>query len=86
LRFQQAKLACIFSVIASEAKQSTSQRRQIKDGLLRCARNDDGGYLRHTFAISPRVRASFDQPVCPERSEGAGNAGRSMRPQPRMQN
>jgi hypothetical protein len=43
-------------------------------------------FSRHDFAISPRVPREF----YPERrafirSEGAGNAGRSMRPQPRVQ-
>jgi hypothetical protein len=37
------------------------------------------------FAISPRMRASFALTFYPQRSEGAGNAGRSMRPQPRVQ-
>ena len=41
----------------------------------------------HSFAISPRMHASFAVRSCPsEKSEGAGNAGRSMRPQPRVQN
>jgi hypothetical protein len=43
--------------------------------------------LRHNFAISPRVFARVLPGTShPQRSEGAGNAGRSMRPQPRMQN
>jgi hypothetical protein len=42
---------------------------------------------RHSFAISPRIHASFAENVLPSKeSEGAGNAGRLMRPQPRMQN
>jgi hypothetical protein len=37
----------------------------------------------HNFAISPRVfRARFAKNVLPLSKEGAGNAGRSMRPQP----
>jgi hypothetical protein len=43
--------------------------------------------LRHNFAISPRVFARVLPGTShPQRSEGAGNAGRPMRPQPRMQN
>ncbi len=42
---------------------------------------------RHTFAISPRVfRASSTENVPPSKSEGAGNAGRSLRPQPCVRN
>jgi hypothetical protein len=37
---------------------------------------------RHSFAISPRIRASFAVNVAPSKSEGAGNAGRPVRPQP----
>jgi hypothetical protein len=40
----------------------------------------------HSFAISPLIHASFAGNVVPLKSEGAGNAGRAMRPQPRMQN
>ena len=41
----------------------------------------------HTAAISPRISARVSDRARPsETSEGAGNAGRSMRPQPRMQN
>jgi hypothetical protein len=40
----------------------------------------------HNFAISPHVRASFALSFCPMKSEGAGNAGRAMRPQPCVQN
>jgi hypothetical protein len=41
---------------------------------------------RHGFAISPRVCArGLPEVLAPENSEGAGNAGRAMRPQPRMQ-
>jgi|SRR5215212_4576490 hypothetical protein len=36
--------------------------------------------------LAAHVRASFAWMCCPLNSEGAGNAGRSMRPQPRMQN
>jgi hypothetical protein len=41
---------------------------------------------KHTFAISPRLAREFCRKRQPSKSEGAGNAGRSMRPQPRMQN
>ena len=39
----------------------------------------------HSFAISPRTSREFcPETSRPQRSEGAGNAGRSMRPQPRV--
>jgi hypothetical protein len=41
---------------------------------------------RHTSAISRRDAPELCMMVSPELSEGAGNAGRLMRPQPRMQN
>ena len=42
---------------------------------------------KHSFAISPRLfRARFAWMSLPLNTEGAGNAGRSMRPQPRVQN
>jgi hypothetical protein len=39
---------------------------------------------KHSFAISPRLRASFGKVLPFEKSEGAGNAGRPPRPQPRV--
>src|SRR4051794_20059028 len=76
------------AVIASGAKQSMARHCQIEDGLLRSARNDGKILLRdlkHTSAISPQAR-EFCREICAsETSEGAGNAGRSMRPRPRMQ-
>jgi hypothetical protein len=39
---------------------------------------------KHTSAISPRIRASFVSNIPPSESEGAGNAGRPERPQPRV--
>jgi hypothetical protein len=39
----------------------------------------------HSTAISPRL-ARFAGNVLPSESEGAGNAGRPPRPQPRVQN
>jgi hypothetical protein len=42
--------------------------------------------LRHKFAISPRIFARGLH-GCPRlNAEGAGNAGRTMHPQPRVQN
>jgi hypothetical protein len=39
----------------------------------------------HSFAISPRnPREFFFRTSHPPKSEGAGNAGRPMRPQPRV--
>jgi hypothetical protein len=71
-------------VIASEAKQSILPFAR-RHGLLRFARNDGKG--KYDSAISRRGAPE----VCKScfaslRIEGAGNAGRSMRPQPRMQN
>jgi hypothetical protein len=40
---------------------------------------------RRGFAISPHVLREVCRNVCPRNSEGAGNAGRLMRPQPRVQ-
>jgi hypothetical protein len=46
-----------------------------------------GTNCRHGFAISPRVFARvFAINVPPKENEGAGNAGRTMRPQPRVRN
>jgi hypothetical protein len=42
--------------------------------------------LRHAFAISPPAREFWPLRSARRRLEGAGNAGRSMRPQPRVQN
>jgi hypothetical protein len=39
---------------------------------------------KHGFAISRRLRPRFALTSPSEESEGAGNAGRSMRPQPRV--
>jgi len=38
-------------------------------------------FARHSFAISPRIHASGQHP----KSDGAGNAERPSRPQPRVQ-
>jgi hypothetical protein len=40
---------------------------------------------RHSFAISPRHAREVYLNFPPLDTEGAGNAGRSMRPQPRVQ-
>ena len=69
-------------VIASEAKQSSSHRVEGLD-CFAFARNDGA---RHTSAISPRHASE----VCKKfsrlrKKEGAGNAGCSMHPQPRVQ-
>src|SRR5258708_40363828 len=45
------------------------------------ARND----ASHDFAASPHAREFYLERPALEKSEGAGNAGRSMRPQPRVQ-
>jgi hypothetical protein len=46
-----------------------------------------GGYktdARYSFAISPQVSREFCYQRSALQTEGAGNAGRSMRPQPRV--
>jgi hypothetical protein len=40
--------------------------------------------FRHGFAISPPISREFFRESSALQSEGAGNAGRAMRPQPRM--
>jgi hypothetical protein len=49
----------------------------LRYGLLRCARNDDGTHLRDLAACFARGLACSFGPL---NSEGAGNAGRPMRP------
>jgi hypothetical protein len=66
------------TVIASAATQSMAQQER-KSGLLRCARNDGKMCVRD---LAAGFRARFARNVSPLRKEGAGNAGRSMRPQP----
>jgi hypothetical protein len=53
----------------------------VANGLLRCARNDG----KHSFAFSPRIRASFAGNIPPSESEGAGNAGCTLHPRSRVQ-
>src|SRR5258705_8392713 len=67
---------------SDEAIHSSFARR---DGLLRCARND--GFLISNMSTRSRGarRPRFCKNRSPNNSEGAGNAGRSMRPQPRVQ-
>jgi hypothetical protein len=82
-QFQTTKI-----VIASEAKQSISPREE-KNGLLRrfaplrkrfafVAGNDEKTQLRDLAAQFARVLAGMCRPLT---SEGAGNAGRWVRPQ-----
>jgi hypothetical protein len=63
----------------SEAIHLAAQR---KNGLLRrfAPRNDVG----HSFAISRRDAPEVYVQLSPQKSEGAGNAGRPERPQPRV--
>ena len=54
-------------------------------------RGDDDGecgaieFIRRNSAISPRIAPEFCWEFLTLRSEGAGNAGRPMRPQPRVE-
>src|SRR5258708_2790165 len=50
-------------------------------GVSSLARND----ASHDFAASPHAREFYLERPALEKSEGAGNAGRWMRPQPRVQ-
>jgi hypothetical protein len=61
------------------------QQHARSGGLLRrvAPRND---VETHGRDLAAHFRASFAINVPLSESEGAGNAGRSMRPQPRMQN
>jgi hypothetical protein len=74
----------LFAVIASEAKQSMQQHAR-SGGLLRrvASRNDVETQFRIPAAPRARVAASTSRPL---KSEGAGNAGRAMRPQPCVRN
>ena len=55
-----------------------------RDGLLRFARNDVKS--KYASAISRRDAPEFFmKSIRPEKSEGAGNAGCPMHPQPRVQ-
>jgi hypothetical protein len=70
------------SVIASEAKQSIARQTKKRDCFVatRLAMT-----ASHAFAISPHLLREFCQQRSAFRqSEGAGNAGRSMRPQPHV--
>jgi hypothetical protein len=67
----------------SATKQSSFLFRGIKAGLLRFARNDGKLWRRDLAARFARVLPGNFRPL---QSEGAGNAGRTMHPQPRMQN
>ena len=48
--------------------------------------NSSAAARRRAFAIPRRDASEFWQELRPEKSEGAGNAGRSMHPQPRVRN
>src|SRR4051794_26096468 len=50
------------------------------------SRNDGGGNCTHVRDLAARYARVLLYVLPSETSEGAGNAGRSMRPQPRMQN
>jgi hypothetical protein len=68
-------------VVASEAKQSIAPQ---KEGLLRrfAPRND--GKSRQASAFSQHICSNFIN-FPPSEDQGAGNAGRPMRPQPCVQ-
>ena len=55
-------------------------------GNRRSAQRSDSIFKQQRFAISPRDPREFCQNLPLSETEGAGNAGRAMRPQPRMQN
>jgi hypothetical protein len=74
--------ATSFAVIASEAKQSRTRRTCKMDCFV-------ASLLATTSGTPSRSRRAFSREFCLERLpsslEGAGNAGRLMRPQPRVQ-
>jgi hypothetical protein len=71
------------AVIASAAKQS-SFASQRKNGLLRRSAPRNDGKIRIRVPAA-RIAPGLCMNVALERTEGAGNAGRSARPQPRVQ-
>jgi hypothetical protein len=75
-------------VIASEAKQSISRRKGRMDCFVAFAPRNDVAQFPKTRLRHPAARCArgFALNSCPKNSEGAGNAGRAMRPRPRMQN
>jgi hypothetical protein len=60
-------------------------KRSSEDGWMPGSSSGMTIFLNHNFAISPRFAPEFfqERPTL-EKSEGAGNAGRPMRPQPRV--
>src|SRR5258706_6615753 len=81
------------AVIASEAKQSIAPSKERMDCFVARAPRNDGGELCIQFSDLSRCESAIsrrDTPeacvhLSPSKSEGAGNAGRSMHPQPRVQ-
>src|SRR5437899_821313 len=83
------------SVIASEAKQSRAGAAKRKSGLLRRFRLRSlsyGGQVapRNDVNIRPHSRGAMRPRFCknrsPRKTEGAGKAGCSLHPQPRVRN
>src|SRR5256885_16800640 len=68
---------------AEATKQSIGPQRKLDCFVARAPRNDDDTCLRNPAARSARVLPEFPVPLI---SEGAGNAGRPMRPKPRVRN
>jgi hypothetical protein len=66
--------------MTGSAKQSIEQQGS-KNGLLRCARND----AEHKSAFPRRISPGFCSARSVLQTEGAGNAGRLVRPQRRVQ-
>ena len=77
-------VARVETSLRAQAKQSMGPQR--KSGLLRrfAPRNDVKS--KYDSAISRRNVPEFCKIIRPEKTEGAGNAGRSMHPQPRVRN
>jgi hypothetical protein len=81
--FQTAKTSFrISTVIASEAKQSMVLRKERVDCFVATLL---AMTAKHTFAFSRRNRPEFCSARSALSSEGAGNAGRLVRPQRRVQ-
>jgi hypothetical protein len=76
--FKQPRRNFIKIVIASEAKQSILPRKERMDCFASLAMT-----ARHTLAFPRRDAPEFEANIRPK-TEGAGNAGRLVRPQPRV--
>jgi hypothetical protein len=80
-------VAYLAFVIASEAKQSMSPRNEKVNCFVAFAPRNNVARIFKTRLrdLAARGARGLHQSFAPLITEGAGNAGRSMRPQPRVQ-